>query len=164
VSFPIPVQGVSKGGNYLLNVGPTADGVIPQPSQDNLRAVGRWLKLNGEAIYGAGPTPLGAELGEYSPTEKTADGKPLFKPRTDWRCTTKPGKLYVHLFRWPSAQLDLTGLKDRVQAAYLLADPDRKPLKVTQKDGSVSVALPEKAPGQIASVLCLDTGEVAAAR
>ncbi|NLH42462.1 MAG: alpha-L-fucosidase, partial [Planctomycetes bacterium] len=48
---------VSKGGNYLLNVGPTSEGVIPQPSQDNLRAVGRWLKVNGEAIYGAGVTP-----------------------------------------------------------------------------------------------------------
>ena len=46
---------VSKGGNYLLNVGPTSEGVIPQASQDNLRGVGRWLKVNGEAIYGAGP-------------------------------------------------------------------------------------------------------------
>src|SRR6266851_4812385 len=55
---------VSKGGNYLLNVGPTAEGVIPQPSQDILRTVGRWLQVNGEAVYGAGPTPFGDELGE----------------------------------------------------------------------------------------------------
>ena len=59
---------VSKGGNYLLNVGPTAEGVIPQASQDNLRGVGRWLKVNGESIYGAGPTPFGAELGEVDNT------------------------------------------------------------------------------------------------
>ena len=45
---------VSKGGNYLLNVGPTAEGVIPQPSQDVLRTVGRWLRVNGDAVYGAG--------------------------------------------------------------------------------------------------------------
>ena len=45
---------VSKGGNYLLNVGPTAEGVIPQASQDILRTVGRWLQVNGEAVYGAG--------------------------------------------------------------------------------------------------------------
>ncbi len=44
---------VSKGGNYLLNVGPTAEGVIPQPSQDILRTVGRWLRVNGDAVYGA---------------------------------------------------------------------------------------------------------------
>ena len=50
---------VSKGGNYLLNVGPTAEGIIPQASQDNLRAAGRWLKLNGEAVYGAGMSPFG---------------------------------------------------------------------------------------------------------
>ena len=57
---------VSKGGNYLLNVGPTAEGVIPQVSQDILRTVGRWLQTNGEAVYGAGPTPFGEELGEPS--------------------------------------------------------------------------------------------------
>ena len=49
---------VSKGGNYLLNVGPMADGTIPQPSQDILRAVGAWLKVNGEAVYGAGRDAL----------------------------------------------------------------------------------------------------------
>ena len=57
---------VSKGGNYLLNVGPMADGVIPPASQDVLRAAGRWLKVNGEAVYGARPTPFGEELGEPS--------------------------------------------------------------------------------------------------
>ena len=61
---------VSKGGNYLLNVGPTAEGVIPQASQDNLRGVGKWLKVNGESIYGAGATPFGAELGEVDNTTK----------------------------------------------------------------------------------------------
>ena len=58
---------VSKGGNYLLNVGPMADGVIPQPSQDMLRTVGRWLRVNGDAVYGAGATPFGDELGEPAP-------------------------------------------------------------------------------------------------
>ena len=66
---------VSKGGNYLLNVGPTSEGVIPQASQDNLRAVGRWLKVNGEAIYGAGPTPFGDELGAPDAARKDKNGK-----------------------------------------------------------------------------------------
>ena len=69
---------VSKGGNYLLNVGPTAEGVIPQASQDNLRAVGRWLKVNGEAIYGAGPTPFGDELGTPDNTRQDKKGSPAF--------------------------------------------------------------------------------------
>jgi alpha-L-fucosidase len=90
---------VSKGGNYLLNVGPTSEGVIPQPSQDNLRAVGAWLKLNGEAIYGAGRSPFGEEYGDYAATSKGADGKPVFLARNEWRCTTKPGTLYFTIFR-----------------------------------------------------------------
>jgi alpha-L-fucosidase len=147
---------VSKGGNYLLNVGPTAEGVIPQPSQDNLRAVGRWLKVNGEAIYGAGPTPFGGELGQYSGTEKDKDGNPVFEARTDWRCTTRPGKLYIHLFQWPAGPFELSGLKDKVTRAYLLADSGRHPLAVEQNDRGVSVALPDRAPDPIASVLCLE--------
>jgi alpha-L-fucosidase len=148
---------VSKGGNYLLNVGPTAEGVVPQASQDNLRAVGRWLKVNGAAIYGAGPTPFGEELGAASDTKKDKDGKPVFEEKTDWRCTTKPGRLYLHLFKWPSGEFTLPSLKSRVRRAYLLADPGRKSLAVRQTDGGVSVSLPDKAPGQIASVLCLET-------
>jgi len=103
---------VSKGGgNYLLNVGPTSEGLIPQPSQDNLRAVGRWLKVNGEAIYGAGPTPFGDELGAEDKSVLDKNGKPGFKAATDWRCTTKPGKLYIHLFKWPSGSFELSKVK-----------------------------------------------------
>jgi len=69
---------VSKGGNYLLNVGPTSEGVVPQPSQDNLRAVGEWLRMNGEAVYGVGRSPFGEEFGDYAATQKGTDGKPLF--------------------------------------------------------------------------------------
>jgi hypothetical protein len=69
-----------------------ANGIIPQPSQDSLRAAGEWLKVNGEAVYGAGPTPFGDELGE--PSSKAARdvrGQPLMLARTEWRVTTKPG-------------------------------------------------------------------------
>ncbi len=72
----------SKGGNYLLNVGPTAEGQIPAPSVDRLKAIGRWLKVNGEAIYGTSASP--------------------FKSLAWGRCTTKAGKLYLHVFDWPA--------------------------------------------------------------
>jgi alpha-L-fucosidase len=148
---------VSKGGNYLLNVGPTAEGVIPEASQDNLRAVGRWLKLNGEAIYGAGPTPFGDELGVVDPTKQDRKGGPGFTQYTDWRCTTKPGKLYITLFKWPMGTFEVAKVKGKVTKAYLLADTAKKPLKVTQNGDKISVALPEKAPGGIATVLVLET-------
>jgi alpha-L-fucosidase len=147
---------VSKGGNYLLNVGPTAEGVIPQASQDNLRAVGRWLKVNGDAIYGAGPTPFGDELGTPDNTRQDKNGRPAFIPSTDWHCTTKPGKLYITFFKWPNALFELSKVRGTVKKAYLLADA-KKSLKVTQQSDKVTVALPRSAPGQIASVLVLET-------
>lgn len=146
---------VSKGGNYLLNVGPTAEGVIPQASQDNLRTVGRWLKVNGEAVYGAGPTPFGEELGSVDNTTHDKKGNPGFKMATDWRCTTKPGKLYITFFKWPNGTFELNKVKGQVAKAYLLADPAHKGLKTKQTGDTVSVTLPGQAPGQIASVLAL---------
>jgi alpha-L-fucosidase len=146
---------VSKGGNYLLNVGPTAEGVIPQPSQDNLRTVGRWLKVNGEAIYGAGPTPFGEELGTPDPTRKDRRGNPAFKAATDWRCTTKPGRLYIHLFKWPTGSFELPPIQQKVTGAYLLADPHKKALTVKQEGGRWSIALPQTAPDKTDSVLVL---------
>jgi alpha-L-fucosidase len=147
----------SKGGNYLLNVGPTAEGVIPQASQDNLRAVGRWLKVNGEAVYGAGPTPFGEELGQTDNSTTDKKGNPGFKVATEWRCTTKPGKLYITFFKWPSGTFELNKVKGQVTKAYLLADPSHKALKLKQSGDQVTVTLPDKAPGQIASVLALNT-------
>jgi len=148
---------VSKGGNYLLNVGPTAEGVIPQASQDNLRAVGRWLKVNGEAIYGASPTPFGDELGTPDNTRQDKNGRPVFVPATDWRVTTKPGKLYIHLFQWPSGQFEVSKVKGTVTKAYLLADAGHKSLQVTQKGDHLAVGLPVKPPGDLATVLVLET-------
>src|SRR5271170_5885898 len=68
----------SKGGNYLLNVGPTSLGVIPAECQSNLLAVGRWLKVNGEAVYGAGRSPFGEEFGDYSTKLKDVNGRPVY--------------------------------------------------------------------------------------
>jgi alpha-L-fucosidase len=148
---------VSKGGNYLLNVGPTSEGVIPQPSQDNLREVGRWLRINGESIYGAGPTPFGEELGTPDPTAKDKQGNPVFHAKTDWRCTTKPGKLYIHLFKWPNGAFELTTSSGKVRKAYLLADTRHAALKVRQQGNRVTVTLPANAPGKLDSVLALET-------
>jgi alpha-L-fucosidase len=130
VTFKL-VDIVSKGGNYLLNVGPMADGVIPQPSQDVLRTVGRWLKLNGEAVYGAGPTPWGDELGEASSKgAKDLRGNPLFLARNEWRVTTKPGKLYFTFFTEPRVPFELPPMKNAVKRAYRLADAQPVEVKV----------------------------------
>jgi alpha-L-fucosidase len=122
---------VSKGGNYLLNVGPMADGAIPPASQDALRAVGRWLKVNGEAVYGAGATPWGDELGEPSARGgKDLRGEALFLPHNEWRVTTRPGKLYFTFFQEPRVPFALPPMKNAVKRAYQLADGQPVELKV----------------------------------
>ena len=146
----------SKGGNYLLNVGPTAEGLIPQPSIERLAEVGKWMRVNGEAIYGTGPTLFGAEAGTLSDTKKDKQGKPVFIPAWEWRCTTKAGRIYLHLFKWPDGKVELPPVKSKVIKAYLLADKSGK-LEVKQTDAGVSIALPAKAPDAIASVICLET-------
>jgi alpha-L-fucosidase len=154
VTFKL-VDIASKGGNYLLNVGPMADGLIPQASQDTLREVGRWLRLNGEAVYGTGPTPWGDELGE--PTAKgTKDlrGQPLFLTRNEWRATTRPGKVYFTLFQEPRVAFDLPPMKNAVKRAYLLADGT--PVMTTTEAGRTSLQLVRPILDPMATVVVVE--------
>lgn len=132
----------SKGGNYLLNVGPTAEGLIPQPSVERLAEVGRWMKINGEAIYGTQASPLAAPV---------AWGRVTSKPG-------KPGKLYLHVFDWPKdGRLTLPkGIEYR--RAYLLAEPGRA-LKLRNTRQGMRLAVPASAPDSIASVIVVETAE-----
>src|SRR2546425_964344 len=95
-------QIASRGGNYLLNVGPTAEGVIPQPSVERMAQIGQWLRGNSESINGAAPSPFPYDL--------------------PWGLiTTRHGRVYLHVFDWPQKELVLYGLKSKVRKAYLLA-------------------------------------------
>jgi alpha-L-fucosidase len=146
---------VSKGGNYLLNVGPMADGVIPPASQDTLRAAGRWLKVNGEAVYGAGATPWGDELGE--PTAKGAKdlrGQALFLPRDEWRATTKPGKVFITFFQEPRVPFPLPPLKNAIKRAYRLADGVA--VEVKPENGHPTLNLPRPMWDPMGTVVVLE--------
>ena len=108
--------------------------MIPQGSQDTLRNVGRWLRANGEAVYGTGPTPWGDELGELSAKgTKDLRGNPLALPHNEWRVTTRPGKLYFIFFQEPRLPFELPPMKNAVQRAYRLAD--REPVEVKVENG-----------------------------
>ena len=146
---------VSKGGNYLLNVGPTAEGVIPQVSQDILRTVGRWLQTNGEAVYGASPTPFGEELGEPSAKgHKDVRGDPLIYQQIQWRVTTKPGKLYITFFDEPRAPFAIPAMKNRITKAYRLAD--KAPVDMKTENGRTSLILERPIFDPMATVVVVE--------
>jgi alpha-L-fucosidase len=146
---------VSKGGNYLLNVGPTAEGVIPQASQDILRTVGRWLKVNGDAVYGAQHSPFGEEFGEYSARgTKDVRGQKLFLPQTEWRVTTKPGKLYFTFFNEPRVPFEIPATKNRITRAYRLAD--RAPIELKTENGKTTFNMPRPMLDPMATVVVVE--------
>ena len=93
----------SKGGNLLLNVGPTAEGLIPQPSVERLQAIGAWLKKNGESIYGTTASP--------------------FKRLTWGRASQKPDRLYLNVFYWPKDGQLVVPMRSGAKKAYLLGAP-----------------------------------------
>lgn len=131
----------SKGGNFLLNVGPDAEGNFPPESVRILDSIGQWMKINAVSIYGTQASP--------------------FKSLSWGRCTRKDenGKnfLYLHVFDWPaSKQIVLNGLLNEPISAYLLADPARKSLPVTRHEDALTIGLPEQAPDAINSVIVLE--------
>ena len=133
----------AKGGNYLLNVGPDADGLIPKESVDILGKVGDWMKTYSESIYATQPNPFNVE----------------FK----WgNITQKSGKLYLGIFDWPSDDFYLESLKSKVNKAYLLSDPNKKPLPFKSfynkklKHHRLKIDLPQKAPNEAVSVVVLE--------
>jgi alpha-L-fucosidase len=129
----------SKGGNYLLNVGPTAEGLIPQPSIERLAEAGRWMKVNGEAIYGTTASPFAKQL---------AFG----------RATRKAGRVYLHVFDWPAnGKLEVPSWGPHVRSAYLLGSP-RTALKFTQSADGITIQTPVNATNAIATVIVLESG------
>jgi alpha-L-fucosidase len=126
----------SKGGNFLLDVGPTPQGTIQPEFVERLQAMGKWMKVNGDSIYGT----------TYGPWQNLPFGKTTAKGKT----------IYLHLFDWPSKpELEVPGLKGRVSRITVLATGQRAQFK--QEKGRMLIAVPSAAPDPNDSVLQIDT-------
>jgi alpha-L-fucosidase len=133
------VDGVSKGGNLLFNIGPTGRGDFDPVSAEILTDLGEWTRVHGRSIYGAGPSD--------------------YTPPTDCRYTQRGDRLYLHLFAWPFEHVHLPGLAGKVAYAQLLndaseiafssSDPDAAAQNTTmggQPAGTLTLTLPIRQP------------------
>lgn len=131
----------SKGGNFLLNIGPKADGTFPEEAIERLEGIGRWMDVNSQAIYGTQASP--------------------FK-RLPWgRCTRKSSgnqtTLYLHVFDWPGdGKLIVPGLKNKTAKAWLLADKARKSLATSSDGQALTITVPGEATDPISSTVVLE--------
>jgi len=128
------VEAASRGGNFLLNVGPTPEGTIQPEFKQRLRDIGAWLKVNGEAIYGT----------TYGPIQGLSFG----------RTTAKGNTVYLHVFEWPrDGRLMLAGWDEGVAAVKLLSGG--KVLEFKQVGNKLTIDVPEAKPDPHVSVLAI---------
>ena len=125
----------SKGGNFLLNIGPNALGEFPKPSIERLAYVGNWMKINNEAIYGTQASPF-----SYLPFG---------------RATLKGQKLYLHITDWPTDGFLRVPLSNKITKAYLLTDKETD-LPITQDKQSIKITVPNTAPDILITIVVLE--------
>lgn len=130
------IEIVSCGGNYLLNVGPTGEGEIPEASVNVLISAGQWVHRNAESIYGTSASPFPKLPFGY--------------------CTVKGKNIYLHIRDWPKDRMvSVPGLRSTVNSAYLLLDKKRK-LPVNKSGNRTYITLPTEPLDHPITVLVLE--------
>lgn len=130
----------ARGGNYLLNIGPDANGNVPTEAVTRLNDVGEWMKTYGDAIYGSQRSPIHPEWGQIT--------------RKD---NNKTSDLYLCVFDWPKDGKLVLDANYKVKGASMLHDGSR--LKVSRKDGKITIDVPTNTPNDIASIIKLELNQ-----
>ncbi|MDR1332129.1 MAG: alpha-L-fucosidase [Tannerella sp.] len=134
------IGNVNLNGNFMLNIGPRANGDVPYETEQRLLDVGDWLEVNGESIYGAEAFDLDRNLHDWGRITAKRDGG-----RT---------RLYLHVYNWPlNKRLPLSGVTARPAKVYLLADKQRQALPFTHEGPFTDIRLPEMQPDRYVSVV-----------
>lgn len=136
------VLSASRGVNFLLNVGPTPEGTFCPEEIERMQAMGKWMEVNGESVYGTTASPVDFDFSWGVITRKA--------PKNT---------LYLHVFKWLPGEISFNGIISKPAKAYLLTDTDKKELPVTQSDGVITVKLPSEAPDALNSVIVLEFDE-----
>jgi alpha-L-fucosidase len=128
------VEIASRGGNYLLNVGPSPQGTFPPQAVERLSAIGRWMAVNAESIHGA----------TYGPLQHLLFG----------RTTAKGDTVYLHVYDWPSSgRISLGAMPGQVSEVVLLAEDETLPFE--QRGNHFAIQVPAEAPDPVISVLAI---------
>lgn len=132
---------VSKGGNYLLNVGPRADGTFPPQCVERLKEIGAWMKVNSDAIYGT----------DASPFDAVPWGRVTRKERG------RNTQLFLHVFDWPKdGRLVVPGIGNAPAGAMILGQRTRNLLPVAREGGNLVITLPKVAPNDVSTTVRLE--------
>lgn len=135
------VTAASGEGNYLLNVGPKADGTIQPELTNRLKEIGKWMKVNKESIYGS---------------ERIPDGFGTWGAGMLGIATAKNNTVYFHIFRWPGEIARIAGIKNKVLSAKILGS--NKKIKFEKKDNGILILkeLPENPPDKYDTVISVE--------
>ncbi|WP_079053903.1 alpha-L-fucosidase [Streptomyces graminilatus] len=128
---------VSRDGNYLLNIGPKGDGTVTAGTTASLTGIASWMATHSDSIHGTSGSPFATE--------------------PSWgRITKKNGKLFAHVFTWPSGgTLQVPAVSNTISRVYLLNNPSAS-LSYTVSGGQINVSVPATAPNATDSVVCVE--------
>jgi alpha-L-fucosidase len=137
------IDAVSKGGNYLLNIGPLPDGSIDPKTIERFQDIGEWMQVNGESIYGT----------QAGPFTKLPWGRATSKQIPD-----DTHRLYLHVFDWPrDGKLLIPGLKSTPSSCYLIDGINNQPIQFNQSQGELLLTgLPKEPVHPAATVIVIN--------